>query len=322
MVDTSWTPALAGLALALLLAACSPAPSSPDPGAIPPPASQAATAIPEADPELLQLAREAMAAGRLTQPAQGNAVDYYLALAQRPAHAGYARTTLVELLPYVVLAAERALSDRDPVEAARLVAQLEAIDPAAPALPRIHVTLREVEVERATAAAGQVEAVPATAPAPVAGQDPAPAVAATRRLAGPGASPPPAPGGEAQVPEAAVATTVDTRAEAALPAPPSAPPQAIPEPEPEPDAEARPRQLLVDAAPAYPPLARGRGIEGEVVLGFTINPGGRVVDPHVVSADPPGTFERAAVAAATKWRFEPATEASQGSRRLRFQLSM
>lgn len=80
--------------------------------------------------------------------------------------------------------------------------------------------------------------------------------------------------------------------------------------------------MLVDAAPAYPPLARGRGMEGEVLLGFTIDPNGRVVDPHVVSADPPGTFERAALAAAAKWRFEPGPDATSGSRRLRFQLSM
>lgn len=306
MVDPSWNPARAGLVLALLLAACSPAPPIPEPApeVSPPAASPAATPISGADPELLQRAREAMATGRLTQPAQGNAVDYYLALAQRPAHAGHARATLVELLPYVVLAAERALSERDPAVAARLAAQLEAIDPAAPALPRIRATMRELE--RAIAEAATVPAVaPPTATAPT-----AEAVAttpvepesslATGLRADPGGS------------EPVAAATPGVQAASPAPAPPV----------PAPAAEPPPRQLLVDAAPAYPPLARGRGMEGEVLLGFTIDPNGRVVDPHVVSADPPGTFERAALAAAVKWRFEPGPDATSGSRRLRFQLSM
>jgi TonB family protein len=58
-------------------------------------------------------------------------------------------------------------------------------------------------------------------------------------------------------------------------------------------------------APIYPPKALRQGIEGWVNLEFTLDPAGAVSDIVVKSAVPTGVFEKAAVDAVTKWRFQP-----------------
>ncbi len=60
--------------------------------------------------------------------------------------------------------------------------------------------------------------------------------------------------------------------------------------------------------PRYPPRAAARGIEGEVVLRVSVDAKGRVTAADVVRASPPGVFDDAAVAAARRYRFEPALE--------------
>lgn len=62
---------------------------------------------------------------------------------------------------------------------------------------------------------------------------------------------------------------------------------------------------VIRPLPLMPPEAIARGIEGEVTLRFTIAPDGSVVDIEVVSADPPGYFERAAIRAVSRWRYDP-----------------
>ena len=62
---------------------------------------------------------------------------------------------------------------------------------------------------------------------------------------------------------------------------------------------------MVRIQPQYPRRAVMRGIEGEVVLAFIITETGRVTDIEVISATPPGVFERAAKQALMKWKFKP-----------------
>ena len=57
--------------------------------------------------------------------------------------------------------------------------------------------------------------------------------------------------------------------------------------------------------PAYPEYARRRGIEGFVILQFTVDINGRVVEPSVHQANPQGYFETAALRAIKQWRFYP-----------------
>ena len=57
--------------------------------------------------------------------------------------------------------------------------------------------------------------------------------------------------------------------------------------------------------PDYPLGALTRGIEGSVLLEYTVDKSGRVVAPRVLEATPPGVFDRAALRALSRWRFHP-----------------
>jgi protein TonB len=50
------------------------------------------------------------------------------------------------------------------------------------------------------------------------------------------------------------------------------------------------------------------GIEGSIDLRFTVTADGKVEDIEVVTADPPQTFDRAAMSALRRWRYEPRRE--------------
>lgn len=62
---------------------------------------------------------------------------------------------------------------------------------------------------------------------------------------------------------------------------------------------------LYRVEPRYPPRAQKRRLEGTVVLSFTIDASGRTTDIKVVSANPEGVFEREAIRALTKWKYQP-----------------
>jgi periplasmic protein TonB len=65
---------------------------------------------------------------------------------------------------------------------------------------------------------------------------------------------------------------------------------------------------LVRINPDYPPRAVSRGIEGYVIVQFTITATGMVKDVIVVDAKPKGTFDDAAVRAVQRWRYNPKVE--------------
>jgi protein TonB len=62
---------------------------------------------------------------------------------------------------------------------------------------------------------------------------------------------------------------------------------------------------IVKVAPIYPRRAQTRGIEGYVILEFTVTKTGAVADPLVVESKPPGIFDRAATNAALKFKYKP-----------------
>lgn len=67
---------------------------------------------------------------------------------------------------------------------------------------------------------------------------------------------------------------------------------------------------LVSATGAvYPPDAKEAGIEGYVVVRYDVDTEGRVTNPRVVDAVPPGVFDEAALQAVSRWRFRPPAEA-------------
>ena len=58
-------------------------------------------------------------------------------------------------------------------------------------------------------------------------------------------------------------------------------------------------------APEYPERALTQRIAGAVTVEFTVNTEGEPSEVRVVSAEPAGTFDRAATAAVKRWRYEP-----------------
>lgn len=83
---------------------------------------------------------------------------------------------------------------------------------------------------------------------------------------------------------------------------------------------------IVKVAPVYPRRALSRGIEGYVIVEFTVTKQGSVRDPIVIEANPEGIFERAAMDAALKFKYKPrvingeATEVSGIQNRISFEI--
>ena len=65
---------------------------------------------------------------------------------------------------------------------------------------------------------------------------------------------------------------------------------------------------LVRVNPQYPPRARQRGIEGWVLLEFTVTAAGTVKDVVVLDSDPKGYFERAAQKAVQRYKYKAKIE--------------
>ncbi len=81
-----------------------------------------------------------------------------------------------------------------------------------------------------------------------------------------------------------------------------------------PSATKRPRGITQAARPTqrppprYPRTAARRGLEGEVVVRVSVSARGAVTDAVIVRAEPPGIFDAAALSAARRYRFAPATK--------------
>jgi len=68
---------------------------------------------------------------------------------------------------------------------------------------------------------------------------------------------------------------------------------------------------LVRIKPDYPARALRRGIEGRVLLEFTIGRTGAVENPKVIAAEPNSIFNASALEAVRQWRYEPKIEDGQ-----------
>jgi len=65
---------------------------------------------------------------------------------------------------------------------------------------------------------------------------------------------------------------------------------------------------LVRVEPQYPERARQRGVEGWVVVEFTISAAGTVKSPRIIAYYPSTVFNRAALQAIRKWKYNPKVE--------------
>lgn len=300
------------LLLAAALGACSKQEeAAPAAGATPPaPSAPAATPTPAAPPapavaatvqamgadQLRDAASQALRENRMYAPAGDNAMEYYLALRDKLPDDPGVSSALTDLMPYTVIAAEQAVGREQFDEAQRLVALIEKADKTAPALPRIKQSItnsQQAVAQRSEADAARAKAeVEARAQAQqqqLAQQQAAEAEAA-RRLAA-----------EAEAARQAAAEREAAAAREAAARQAAAQQAATPAPAP---AQRNLRPISM-ASPRYPPDALRAGTSGEVLVEFTVGTDGSVTDARVLRANPARTFDREALNAVRRWRFEP-----------------
>ncbi len=307
---------IAPVILLVGLAACSKqedkaATTTPATGATPsaPAAPTPATAVsPQvqsmAADQLRESATKALQDNRMYAPAGDNAVEYYLALREKQPQDATVNSALTDLLPYTLIAAEQGISREEFPEAQRLIALIEKVDPKAPALPRLKSGLEtgmKTAANRSEQDAEQAKKLV---------EDKAKQAAEQKRLA------------EQQTREAAAAQQIAAQQEAARQQTAEAERQAAarrqaeaPAPTP---AAPRPAAAAAAAAPAaqslrpistpaprYPPEALRAGTSGEVLVELTVGTDGSITASRVLRANPPRVFDREALNAVKRWRFEP-----------------
>ena len=259
--------------------------------------------------ELRSAASSAYQESRLYAPAGDNAMEYFLALRDKQAGDAAASSALVDLLPMIVIAIEQSRDRGDFAEARRLHGLLERAEDGHPALERLRESIAAAETQAAEKAeqqkltaeqeaqrtqqlererAQQQQAQQAAAAQQLAQQQ-----AATEQAAREEAARQAAAREEAARQQAARQAAPREPAPAPAPAARSAPAAA---------AELRP---LSTPAPRYPSDALRAGTSGEVMVEFTVGIDGAVTNARVVRADPPRIFDREALAAVRRWRFEP-----------------
>lgn len=314
---------LAPAVLLIGLAACSgkDETAAPATDAKPAAAAPAATA-PAAEPavsskvqamgseELREAASQALRDNRMYAPAGDNAIEYYLALRDKTPDDASVKSALTDLLPYTLIAAEQNMAREDFEEGQRLIALIEKVDPKAPALPRLKQGItRGVEVA-ALRTTEETERVKREAEAKTK------QLAEQQKLA------------EQRTREAAAAQQIASQQAAAAPAA-AAPAPAAQDAERQAaarrEAEQRQQQAAAQAAaaaaarqtaaptlrpvstpaPRYPADALRSNTSGEVLVEITVGTDGSVTSARVLRATPARTFDREALAAVKRWRFEP-----------------
>ncbi|MBB3835164.1 protein TonB [Xanthomonas arboricola] len=309
---------IAPVILLVGLAACSKqedkaASTTPATGATPAATATAPTPATAVSPQVQSMAADQLRASatkalqdnRMYAPAGDNAVEYYLALREKQPQDATVNSALTDLLPYTLIAAEQGISREEFPEAQRLIALIEKVDPKAPALPRLKSgldTAMKTAANRSEQDAEQAKKLV---------EDKAKQAAEQKRLA------------EQQTREAAAAQQIAAQQEAARQqtadaerqaaarrqAEAPAPAPAAPRPAPAAAAAAAPAaqslRPISTPAPRYPPEALRAGTSGEVLVEITVGTDGSITASRVLRANPPRVFDREALNAVKRWRFEP-----------------
>lgn len=341
---------LAPLALAMAVACALPACKKDPPAAegtaaataaqqapAPTPQSVVSASVAAMTPEQLRSeASKAYGENRLYAPAGSNAMEYYLALRDKQPADASASSALTDLLPMTVIATEQGIAREDFAEAKRLAALIEKADAQHPALGRLKSSIASTETAAVSRAANQelTAAQEATRQAELTRQReedqrrlqeqqrqqaaaaPAAPTAEQQRTA---AAAEQARAAEAERQRVAAAEAERQRVAAAAA---SAPQPATPAPQPARTASSELRAVS-QPGPRYPPAAQRAGVTGTVQVEFTVDTNGGVSDVRVVSSDGlrqyQRDFEREALAAVRRWRFQPVAQSVTTRRTISFQ---
>jgi protein TonB len=290
-------PAMPGFGLPALPGASPPAaPVASVPGgqpAAPPAAAPQEPAQPQRDAQVsdfLQRATTAMSRGAFIEPKQDNARFYLESARALDPQDERVQEAMLDLVARLESEARQALAAHDPAQAEAWTAAAAE----AGAAPE-HVAALRSEAQQLRGDARDATAIVAPVAVPI-------VAAAAVPVAAPGSAP-------AAAMAAPAADANSASAEAQSPA-------------------AQTEGTLTRTRyvpPLYPDSARNRNIGGWVDLTFLVGPDGAVSDVAVVAAQPPGTFEQAAIAAVRRWRYQPLVRdghaASQQARvRVRFKV--
>lgn len=306
----------AGVVLVLALAACNKqeqpasAQGAATPAAATKPAEKPAQAVSSevaalSAEDLRKKATQAYQDSRLYAPAGDNALEYYLALRDKAPGDPGVSSALTDLLPMTVIATEQSRDRGDFSEAQRLYGLIEKADKDHPALPRLKTSIAAAE----EAAARRAEQQKLTAEQEQArreqqekdrlAQQQLQQQQAAQQLAAAQQAEQAAAAQRAAEQKAAADRAAAQKAEQDRLAREAAAQKAA---TPPPPAELR---AVSTPAPKYPVEALRAGQSGEVQVEFTVGADGSVTSARVVRSTPPRVFDREAVAAVKRWRFEP-----------------
>ncbi|MBD7923228.1 energy transducer TonB [Xanthomonas bonasiae] len=318
------------MAPVLLLAALAACSKQEDTTPAAAPAAKPAATAPAAPPvsakvqsmgteQLHESASQALRENRMYAPAGNNAVEYYLALRDKQPDDAGVKSALTDLMPYTLIAAEQSINREDFPEAQRLVALIEKIDSQAPALPRLKLGVSNGMQSAAQRSQEETDKVKKEA------EQKAKLLAEQQKQAQQQASEAQAAQQIAAQQEAARRESARQEAErqaaAARSAPTPAPAAAQPAATPPPAAATASTQSLraiSTPAPRYPPEALRSGTAGEVLVEITVGTDGSVTSARVLRATPARVFDREALNATKRWRFEPVSAPVTTRRTLAF----
>ena len=321
---------VAGVMLVCALAACKkdntaeqagPAAAQQATQAAPPPVAVSAEVAAMGAEQLREAASAALREQRLYAPAGNNAMEYYLALRDKSPNDPAVASALTDLMPYTLIATEQSINRDDFSEAQRLYALMEKTNPQAPALPRLKQSIADGQAslaQRTADAAAKTEEdakkqadlekqrladqqkAQQLAAQQLAAQQAADAKAAADKAAADKAAADKAAADKAAADRAAAQRTAQQQG--------GAPAQAA-------SNDLRP---ISTPSPRYPPDAYRDGTAGEVQVEFTVGTDGSVTSARVVRADPPRVFDREALNAVKRWKFQPVSSPVTSRRTIGF----
>ena len=315
------------LSLVVALAACSKdeqagteatttTPAAAPVAAAPAPAVSAQVQAMSAE-QLRAAATKALGENRIYAPGGDNAMEYYLALRDKLPSDPAVTSALTDLMPYTLIATEQSIGREDFVEAQRLSALLEKADPKAPALPRLKQTIANAQLAVAARAEtektkevtdAEAKALEEKRLAQQAEQQRAAAAALATQQQQDAARAAEAERTAAAQREAAAAAQREAAARTAAATPATAKPAA----------SSTSLKVVSSPSPRYPPEALRAGTAGEVLVEITVGTDGSVTNARVVRASPPRVFDREALNAVRRWKFEPIDEPTTTRRTLAF----
>lgn len=263
--------------------------------------------------QLREAARAAQLEQRMYAPAGNNAMEYYLALRDKQPNDAAVASALTDLMPYTLIATEQSIARDDFPEAQRLYALIEKTDKTAPALPRLKSSLAEAQSSFAKRQQQtEVDAEAEKARLAKLEEDRKKQQEEAQRQAAERIAQQTAQQQAAQQQAAQQATVQREAAEREAAQREAAQREAAQREAAQRAAQAQPAtatasdlRAISTPPPKYPVEAQRAGLSGEVVVEYTVATDGSVSAARVVRANPPRTFDREALAAVKRWRYQP-----------------